>query len=136
MAKNCSHLVLLAFLVLICSASLTLSLIVPQELGMVQMHEEWIVKHDRVYNSLVEKEYRFKVFKGNVERINAHNQVEGRKYEMSVNKFSDMTFEELKAKYTGLVKGLPTRFRARGPHKSSNNLMSISNDDLPKSIGL
>ncbi|KAL9678054.1 hypothetical protein QQ045_015892 [Rhodiola kirilowii] len=45
-----------------------------------------------------------------------------------------MTFEEVKAKYTDIVKGLPTRFRARGPSKSSNNLMSTSNDDLPKSV--
>ncbi|CAM8947641.1 unnamed protein product [Rhodiola kirilowii] len=132
--KNPSHLVVLAFLVFICSMTLVLSRVVPQELGMVKMHEEWMVKHLRVYNSLAEKEYRFKIFKDNVERINAHNQVEGRKYDMSVNKFSDMTFEEVTAKYTGLVKGPSTaRFRARGPRKSLNNL-NTSNDDLPKSV--
>ncbi|CAM8996292.1 unnamed protein product [Rhodiola kirilowii] len=68
---------------------------------MMQMYEDWMVKHDRVYNSLGEKERRFEIFKDNVEYVNAHNKKEGRNYDLAVNKFADSTYEEFDAKYTG-----------------------------------
>ncbi|KAL9668689.1 hypothetical protein QQ045_006227 [Rhodiola kirilowii] len=50
---------------------------------------------------LGEKERRFEIFKDNVEYVNAHNKKEGRNYDLAVNKFADLTYEEFEAKYTG-----------------------------------
>ncbi|CAM8986643.1 unnamed protein product [Rhodiola kirilowii] len=71
---------------------------------MVNMHDEWMATHGRVYASLEEKQKRLNIFKDNVAFINAHNKMEGRKFNLSVNRFADMTNEEFRAKYTGYRK--------------------------------
>uniref|UniRef100_A0A7N0SY76 Uncharacterized protein n=1 Tax=Kalanchoe fedtschenkoi TaxID=63787 RepID=A0A7N0SY76_KALFE len=104
---------------------------------MVKMHEEWMIEYNRVYESPKEKESRFKIFKKNVERINAHNQVEEREYDMGVNKFTDMTIEEVKAKYTGLATArCPDGSHARVPHSRNGfNLKATKlNEEVPQSV--
>uniref|UniRef100_A0A7N0SY91 Uncharacterized protein n=1 Tax=Kalanchoe fedtschenkoi TaxID=63787 RepID=A0A7N0SY91_KALFE len=117
--------------------ALVSSRLIPRDAEMVKMHEEWMIKYDRVYESPEEKENRFEIFKENVERINAHNQVEGREYDMGVNKFIDMTFEEVKAKYTGLATG---RY-LDGSHarvSRSRNVFNLKatklNEEVPQSV--
>ncbi|CAM8881886.1 unnamed protein product [Rhodiola kirilowii] len=103
----------------------------PNDLALAQLHEEWMTEHGRDYGSAEEREYRFKIFKNTVERVNAHNQVEGRSYDMAVNKFSDMTYDELKAKYTGLA----TTGRSLAGRSDLINLMSKTmNGDVPESV--
>ncbi|KAL9685071.1 hypothetical protein QQ045_022517 [Rhodiola kirilowii] len=85
--------ILLCSLVLFSCGTFVLSRTAPQEdLEMMQMYEDWMVKHGRVYNSLGKKERRFEILKDNVE---------GRNYDLAVNKFADLTYEEFEAKYTG-----------------------------------
>ncbi|CAN4084164.1 unnamed protein product [Withania somnifera] len=58
---------------------------------MLERHEKWMARHGRVYKDEIEKEYRFKTFKKNVER-----------YKLAVNKYTDLTIEELTASFMGL----------------------------------
>ncbi|KAL5731201.1 cathepsin L [Ranunculus cassubicifolius] len=71
---------------------------------MLNMHEQWMTHHGRVYNNLLEKEMRFKIFKENVERIESLNKLGNRSYKLSVNEFADQTNEEFKASRNGYKK--------------------------------
>ncbi|CAN4084166.1 unnamed protein product [Withania somnifera] len=57
-----------------------------KELSMLERHEKWMARHGRVYKDEIEKEYRFKTFKKN----------------LAVNKYTDLTIEELTASFMGL----------------------------------
>lgn len=64
------------------------------------MYEEWLVKHQKVYNGLGEKDERFQVFKDNLGFIDEHN-AQNQTYKLGLNKFADMTNEEYRAMYLG-----------------------------------
>ncbi|CAN4084163.1 unnamed protein product [Withania somnifera] len=73
-----------------------------KELSMLERHEKWMARHGRVYKDEIEKEYRFKTFKKNVEFIESFNQNVTRRYKLAVNKYTDLTIEELTASFMGL----------------------------------
>ncbi|CAM8946128.1 unnamed protein product [Rhodiola kirilowii] len=54
---------------------------VEEDVEMKKMFEEWMSKFERSYSCPQEKEMRFKAFKENARKINAHNKVEGRGYD-------------------------------------------------------
>jgi len=56
-------------------------------------------KFDKQYASLSELAYRQKVFADTLKRVRAHNADATQTYKLGINKFSDMTVEERKAKY-------------------------------------
>lgn len=68
---------------------------------MSKRHDQWMVQHGRVYNTIAEKEMRFKIFKKNVEFIESFNSFPNRSYKLAVNKFADRTENEFKAYFTG-----------------------------------
>lgn len=74
---------------------------------MLDRHEQWIAHHGRVYVDAVEKETRFKIFKENVERIEAFNGGVDKGYKLSVNRFADMTNEEFRASHHGYKRKSP-----------------------------
>lgn len=55
--------------------------------------------HNKTYESLSELEYRFSVFRQTLRRIEAVNSDPSKTHWAAVNKFSDLTFAEFKAKY-------------------------------------
>lgn len=67
---------------------------------IMAMYEEWLVKHQKVYNGLGEKDKRFQVFKDNLGYITEHNS-QNNTYKLGLNKFADMTNEEYRAMYLG-----------------------------------
>ncbi|KAK1424799.1 hypothetical protein QVD17_20137 [Tagetes erecta] len=71
------------------------------EASMVEKHEQWMALHGRVYKDAAEKEMRFKIFKANVEHIEAFNNESGKSYKLGVNAFIDLTDEEFRASRTG-----------------------------------
>lgn len=71
------------------------------EQSMLERHEKWMANYGRVYKDADEKEKRYKIFKENVERIEAFNQGTNRTYKLGVNKFTDLTNEEFQVSYTG-----------------------------------
>jgi len=64
-------------------------------------HESWMAQHGRIYKDEAEKQYRFNIFKNNVEYIESVNTAGDRKYRLGVNRFADLTKEEFRAAYTG-----------------------------------
>ncbi|GMP73862.1 hypothetical protein CsSME_00031463 [Camellia sinensis var. sinensis] len=86
---------------------------------MLEMHEQWMARHGRIYKDVEEKNTRFQVFKDNVQHINAFNEGVDRAYKLHVNQFADLTDEEFRASRTGYKKqptkvtsiSKPTSFR-------------------------
>ncbi|KAK3012218.1 hypothetical protein RJ639_011534 [Escallonia herrerae] len=96
--RQCIHLTLLFILgVWVSRASSRLL----NEQSMSARHEQWIAHHERVYKDAEEKERRFKIFKDNVERVEAFNAGTDKGYKQSVNQFADLTNEEFRASRNG-----------------------------------
>ncbi|XP_076923975.1 senescence-specific cysteine protease SAG39-like [Bidens hawaiensis] len=57
--------------------------------------------YGRVYKDAAEKEMRFRIFKDNVEYIEAFNREGGKSYKLGVNAFTDLTNEEFRASRNG-----------------------------------
>jgi len=72
-----------------------------QEPSMSARHEQWMATYGKVYADAAEKERRFEIFKDNVEYIESFNTAGNTPYKLSVNKFADLTNEELKVARNG-----------------------------------
>ncbi|XP_044466548.1 ervatamin-B-like [Mangifera indica] len=72
-----------------------------QELSFRERHEQWISKYGKMYKDADEKEWRFKIFKDNVEYIESFNAAGSKPYKLSINAFADQTNEEFKASRNG-----------------------------------
>ncbi|THF98869.1 zingipain-2-like [Camellia sinensis] len=71
------------------------------EQTILEIHEQWMTRHGRVYKDTEEKNARFQVFKDNLQHINAFNEGVDRGYKLGVNQFVDLTNEEFRASHTG-----------------------------------
>ncbi|XP_011038210.1 PREDICTED: senescence-specific cysteine protease SAG39-like [Populus euphratica] len=80
-----------------------------QEPSMSARHEQWMATFGKVYADAAEKERRFEIFKDNVEYIESFNTAGNKPYKLSVNKFADLTNEELKIARNGYRRPLQTR---------------------------
>ncbi|KAI9093238.1 hypothetical protein K1719_027252 [Acacia pycnantha] len=72
----------------------------PQDASMYERYEQWMAQYGKVYKDSIEKEMRYKLFKQNVERIEAFNNAGTQPYKLGINKFADLTNEELKGAVT------------------------------------
>lgn len=68
-----------------------------QDSFMHERHEQWMARYGKVYKDLQEKEARFKIFKENVNYIEASNNAGDKSYKLDMNQFADLTNEEFKA---------------------------------------
>ncbi|KAI3796796.1 hypothetical protein L1987_39481 [Smallanthus sonchifolius] len=71
------------------------------EASLVKKHEQWMADHGRVYKDAAETEMRFKIFKANLENIEAFNSEGGKSYKLGINAFTDLTNEEFRALRNG-----------------------------------
>ncbi|XP_073107501.1 senescence-specific cysteine protease SAG39-like [Elaeis guineensis] len=71
------------------------------DLPMRLRHEQWMAEYGREYKDAAEKEYRYQIFKANVEYVESVNKAGDRKYELGINQFADLTNEEFKASHNG-----------------------------------
>lgn len=69
----------------------------------MEKHEKWMARFQRVYSDESEKTSRFEIFKKNLEFVEKFNMNTNRTYKLDVNEFSDLTNEEFRARYMGLV---------------------------------
>uniref|UniRef100_A0A1J3EMQ9 Senescence-specific cysteine protease SAG12 n=2 Tax=Noccaea caerulescens TaxID=107243 RepID=A0A1J3EMQ9_NOCCA len=95
------------------------------EASATEKHEQWMARFHRVYSSESEKKSRFEIFKKNLEFVRSFNMNKNKTYEMNVNEFSDLTDEEFRATYTGLVI----------PEGMTGNLTSESSKTVPFRYG-
>ena len=65
-----------------------------QDASIYERHEEWMARYSRVYKDPQEKEKRFKIFKQNMNYIEAFNNAANKPYKLAINQFADLTNEE------------------------------------------
>jgi len=83
---------LLFFCLITLSLALDMSIITPSGRSneeVMTMYEEWLVKNQKVYNGLGEKDKRFQIFKDNLRFIDEHN-AQNYTYKVGLNKFADI----------------------------------------------
>lgn len=83
--------VLGAFASLAESRSLSIS-----EASVLENHDQWMARYDRVYKDANEKSIRTKIFEENVKYIQSFNRANNKLYKLGVNEFADLTNEEFK----------------------------------------
>lgn len=59
----------------------------------------WAIEHSKEYESVVEKQLRFEVFKTNMQKIESINADQTLSWTAGPNKFTDMTWNEFKSAY-------------------------------------
>ncbi|MED6134010.1 hypothetical protein PIB30_033534 [Stylosanthes scabra] len=99
---------------------------------VMNMYEEWLVKHQKVYNGLGEKDKRFQVFKDNLAFIDEHNNnaQNNNTYKLGLNRFADLTNEEYRAMYLG-TKSDPNRRLTKAKISTRNRYAYAARDRLP-----
>lgn len=69
------------------------------------LHQIWVKKYEKTYQSPEELSYRLKIFNDNINFVTDHNSNPQNTFTMKLNSFSDLTFEEFAIKYSnGLAK--------------------------------
>jgi len=63
----------------------------------------WKMNYGKTYGVDSQEQYRKSVFMANYAKVNLHNTMMGRTYEMALNYFADLPAEEFAAKYLGFV---------------------------------
>ncbi|KAJ1415785.1 Peptidase C1A, papain C-terminal [Sesbania bispinosa] len=65
-----------------------------QDASMYEKHEQWMTRYGREYKDPQEREQRFRIFKENVNYIEASNNAGNKPYKLGTNQFADLTNEE------------------------------------------
>lgn len=65
---------------------------------------QWMSKYGRVYKDAEEKEMRFTIFKNNAELVEAFSRGKNKVFNLTLNKFSDLTDDEFRKYNTGYSK--------------------------------
>lgn len=95
------------------------------------MHEKWISQHGRVYKDAAEKKMRFRIFKKNVQLIEAFNRGEDKGFKLAVNRFADITDDEFRNLHVGLNSSL----KASSAISTTKNTFKYANvKDVPPAI--
>ncbi|KAG5517030.1 hypothetical protein RHGRI_037695 [Rhododendron griersonianum] len=106
-----------------------------EENSMLEMHQQWMSRHGRVYKDEQEEGARFKIFKDNVDRINAFNSGADKGYKLGVNQFADLTNEEFWASRNGYKRQSPGQVISgseRASFRYANVTVSLSAIDWRK----
>ncbi|KAK9063845.1 hypothetical protein SSX86_017717 [Deinandra increscens subsp. villosa] len=86
------------------------------------MFEEWMIEHNKVYKSLAEKEKRFEIFRNTLKIVENHNSTGSPVYKLGLNMMSDLTLEEAKRNYCGII----PRHRRGGPSPLIGSAVPLS----------
>ncbi|KAJ3670893.1 hypothetical protein LUZ60_008319 [Juncus effusus] len=100
MFSNHKHLSwLLLLLAFISVVSISVQAVRPAKdfVNMSVRHEQWMAQYGRVYKDSSEKLRRFQIFKANAEYIESFNRAGNRTYTLGLNRFADLTADELKS---------------------------------------
>ncbi|KAF8097718.1 hypothetical protein N665_0283s0022 [Sinapis alba] len=95
--------------------------------AVTEKHAQWMARFHRAYSDESQKTNRFEIFKKNLELVERHNMNTNMTYKLDVNQFSDLTDEEFRARYMGLV--VPEGM-TRDPTSASDNKMSFRYENV------
>lgn len=96
-----------------------------------ELYQNWLVKHQKVYNGIGEEETRFQIFKDNLKFVDEHN-AENRSYKVGMNAFADLTNQEYRARFLGTRPDPKRRvMKAKNP---SLRYVVRPDDKLPESV--
>ncbi|KAL2609161.1 hypothetical protein R1flu_027734 [Riccia fluitans] len=93
----------------------------------------WEKKHGKKYLSDEERSHRMKVFKENLEYIDAHNKEES-SYSLGLNRFADLTNEEYRKTFLGTRLDREKRALRRQQNPRKSRYENVDLKDLPTSI--
>ncbi|XP_010455537.1 PREDICTED: probable cysteine protease RDL5 [Camelina sativa] len=94
------------------------------------MFESWMIKHEKVYESVAEKERRLTIFEDNLRFITNRN-AENLSYRLGLNRFADLSLHE----YGQICHGADARpTRNHVFMTTSNRYTTSAGDVLPKSV--
>ncbi|CAL0304851.1 unnamed protein product [Lupinus luteus] len=96
----------LIFCVIICLSSYSVMSANFHEYNISTIHEQWMYQYQRSYANDAEKEKRLKMFEEKFYYIKEFNNFANKSYKLGLNKFSDLTMDEVIASYTGIKAGL------------------------------
>ncbi|KAL2328077.1 hypothetical protein Fmac_021504 [Flemingia macrophylla] len=96
-AKN--HFCYISLTVLCCMAFLGVQVTSRslQDASMYERHEQWMIRYGKEYKDPRERTKRFRIFKDNVNYIEAFNNAANKNYMLGINQFADLTNEEFVA---------------------------------------
>ncbi|WVZ95772.1 hypothetical protein U9M48_041495 [Paspalum notatum var. saurae] len=98
---------------------------------LIKLFEEWVAKHRKAYASFEEKLRRFEVFKDNLKHIDEINR-EVSSYWLGLNAFADLTNDEFKATYLGMInQNTPA---SRRSSSGSFRYAGVAAGELPKEV--
>lgn len=97
---------------------------------LIELFESWIAKHGKVYKSFEEKLQRFEIFKDNLMHIDETNKKISN-YWLGLNEFADLSHEEFKKMYLGLMKPDISKKRSSAEEFTYKDIDVM---DLPKSV--
>ncbi|XP_027346948.1 zingipain-2-like [Abrus precatorius] len=95
-----------------------------QDASIYEMHQQWMARHAKVYKDPEERQKRFKIFKDNVNYIEAFNSAANKPYKLGINQFADLTNEEFKAPRNGF-KGHMLSSITRTPSFKYENVSAV-----------
>jgi len=117
------------FLLSLLLVSYTLASLVREESYYLNAFTQFKRDYARDYVTPEEEQFRYTIFKDNVDWIDAHNQKK-LSYRVKVNRFADMTNEEYREKYLKFRPSKDQNFRSM--KGQPDNLMNLR--DLPKTV--
>ncbi|XP_054824460.1 cysteine proteinase COT44-like [Prosopis cineraria] len=97
---------------------------------VMAMYEEWLVKNQKVYNGIGEKDRRFEAFKENLRFVEAHNALDNTTYRLGLNRFADLRNEEYRAMYLG-TRIDPKQIAMKAKNTPSHRYAYNARDRLP-----
>ncbi|PHT30402.1 Senescence-specific cysteine protease SAG39 [Capsicum baccatum] len=103
------------------------------KLSVSERHEQWMVRHGRVYKDEAEKGKRLMIFKENLKFIESINKAGNLSYKLGINEFADITSDEFFAKYTAL--NMPSSHPSPSPMSSAEFMINdLTDDDIPSNL--
>lgn len=97
-------------------------------------YNSWLLRHERSYNTVGEKERRFSIFKDNMRYIEAHNAKSNQTYWLGPTRFADMTNEEFRRLHLGLRSGGALERKQRANGEETGGVGNAEPGALPDSI--
>ncbi|CAA6672524.1 unnamed protein product [Spirodela intermedia] len=105
-----------------------------EEKSMMDLHEQWMVQHGRTYRDESERRRRLTIFESNVKYVESFNREGGRKYELEVNAFADLTEEEFQAGYLGFRPATRSTTTTTSGNRWPFTYGNLSYESLPSAV--